>query len=79
MNRVPRLNQSIADEIRGIMETHGIERVATDGKVDPQIHQIVGVEPDVDGLGSGVIVKVERDGYTLDGNVLRPARVIVTK
>ena len=46
---------------------------------DPQIHQIVGVEPDVDGLGSGVIVKVERDGYTLDGNVLRPARVIVTK
>nr|WP_301888299.1 nucleotide exchange factor GrpE [Bifidobacterium dentium] len=73
------LNQSIVDEIRGIMENHGIERVATDGKVDPQIHQIVGVEPDVDGWGSGVIVKVERDGYTLDGNVLRPARVVVTK
>lgn len=73
------LNQSIADEIRSTMENHGVERVATDGKVDPQVHQIVGMEPDIDGLGPGVVIKVERDGYTLDGNVLRPARVVVTK
>ena len=73
------LNQSVADEIRSIMENHGIERIPADGQADPRVHQIVGVEPDVDGLGPNKIVKIERDGYTLDGTVLRPAKVIVTK
>ena len=73
----PNLNVSVADEIITILSRYGLETIDTDGKVNPKIHEVVGIEPLVGTAEPNTIVKVERPGYMMSGVVLRPARVIV--
>ncbi|MFN2251640.1 MAG: nucleotide exchange factor GrpE, partial [Anaerolineae bacterium] len=55
----------------------GVEQIpALDQPFDPELHEAVGVVP-APGATEEKVVAVDRNGYTLDGDLLRPARVIV--
>lgn len=64
-------------DLERLLEREGVERVAADGApFDPMIHEATGVVP-VAGLKAEQVVAVERNGYTVRGELLRPARVVV--
>ncbi len=64
-------------ELERLLEREGVERLAADGApFDPMIHEATGVVP-VAGLKAEQVVAVERNGYTVRGELLRPARVVV--
>lgn len=56
----------------------GLERVRTDGAFDPQIHDAVGREAH-ETVPKGDIVRATQDGWTLNGKLLRPAKVIISE
>jgi molecular chaperone GrpE len=56
----------------------GLEKVATAGKFDPNVHEAVGEEEDGD-VPPGEIVRATVNGYKINGNVIRPAKVILSK
>lgn len=66
-------------ELARSLAREGVEQIAAmDEPFDPELHEAVGVVP----LPSGEdekIVAVDRPGYTIDGRLLRPARVLVGK
>lgn len=65
--------------LRQIFERHGIEVIeARDKKFDPNLHEAM-TEIDVPGAPPGICIEVIETGYTLNGRLLRPARVVVTK
>ena len=60
-----------------MLQREGVARIeAADAPFDPALHEAVGVI-DVPGLDGERVVAVERTGYTIDGELLRPARVVV--
>jgi molecular chaperone GrpE len=64
-------------ELLGVLEKAGVSRVEAEGKpFDPNVHEAVMQE---DGDGEPVVSDVLRTGYTLNGRVLRPAMVKVTR
>jgi molecular chaperone GrpE len=64
-------------ELVAALERLGIERYSPEGeRFDPEVHEAMAQQP-VDGAESGTIVEVYQQGYRIDGNVLRPARVVV--
>jgi molecular chaperone GrpE len=66
-------------ELARSLSRQGVEQMqALDEPFDPELHEAVGVVPLPPGKAE-VIVVVDRPGYTLDGNLLRPARVLVGK
>lgn len=71
------LVESVHDELLDVFARRGLEPVATDGRADPGKHEVVGTIPATAELPAGRIVAVERDGFTLGGRLLRPARVVV--
>lgn len=56
------------------LEKHDIVAVDTENGFNAELHQAVGIAPDV---ASGVIGNVLQKGYTLSGRLLRPAMVTV--
>lgn len=44
---------------------------------DPELHEALGVIPVPCEDGDGIVLRVEQPGYVLDGELLRPARVLV--
>lgn len=54
----------------------GLERIVTDGPFNPSLHEAVAEE---EGTEPGKIVRVAQSGWKLNGKVLRPAQVIVSK
>jgi len=64
----------VAHKLRGVMESEGVQPIAAAGqKFDPTVHEAVMVEGD----GGDLVVAELRRGYTLHGNVIRPALVKV--
>jgi molecular chaperone GrpE len=64
-------------ELLGVLEKAGLSRIEAEGKpFDPNVHEAVMQE---DGDGEPVVTDVMRTGYTLEGRVLRPAMVKVTR
>jgi len=60
-----------------MLEREGVARIdAADAPFDLALHEAVGVV-DVPGIEGERVVAVERAGYTMDGDLLRPARVVV--
>lgn len=60
-----------------MLEREGVARIeAADAPFDPALHEAVGVI-DVPGVDGERVVAVERAGFTLAGELLRPARVVV--
>ena len=66
---------------RGLRETlkrNGIEAVDPKGeKFDPTEQEALSTMP-VEGVESGTVVEVMQKGYRMDGQLIRPARVVVS-
>lgn len=66
----------IAHKMRQMLESEGVQPITVQGaKFDPALHEAIMME---DGGGNVVVAELRR-GYTLHGNVLRPALVKVGK
>jgi molecular chaperone GrpE len=64
-------------ELEGVLQRSGIESYEPTGEpFDPQLHEAVMVRPS-DSAGAGQVLEVLEKGYRQDGQVLRPARVVV--
>jgi molecular chaperone GrpE len=64
-------------ELNGVLERHGLARIAElDVPFDPNCHEAVMQD---DGAGDPRVGDVLRTGYALNGRVLRPAMVKVTR
>lgn len=68
--------QGIRDNLMKILAAQGLEEIPTDGKFDPNLHEALMV---TEGPEDDRIAQVYQKGYTMNGKVLRYAKVIVTK
>ena len=68
----------IYDQVQNVLAAHGVERIeALGADFDPHLHEAVEKEEST-ALPPNVVVKELAKGYTLNGRLLRPARVRVT-
>lgn len=57
----------------------GLQQIATIGEAfDPNIHEAMAMQPSNE-VAENYIIEVFQNGYELNGRVIRPARVIVSK
>jgi molecular chaperone GrpE len=64
-------------ELLAAMARVGVEGYSPKGEAfDPNVHEAMAQQP-VDGAESGTVVEVYQQGYRIQGDVIRPARVIV--
>ena len=64
-------------ELRATLERAGVESYDPAGeRFDPAVHEAVSTRP-AEGGEPGIVVETLERGYRLDGQLLRPARVIV--
>jgi len=74
------LRQGVALTLRAFLETmkrHGVEPIsAKDQLFDPALHEAM-AQIEVTNTASGHVAQVLQTGYTIDGDLLRPAQVIV--
>lgn len=68
----PGLNQ-IVKKFEDFLKKHDVERIDTGGEFDPLMHEAVSTEE------GGERVEEARAGYTMNGKVIRPARVKIIK
>jgi molecular chaperone GrpE len=67
------------DSLKQIFERHGVKEIeAENQRFDPNLHEAM-TEIDVPGAPPSTCIQVIEKGFTLNGRLLRPARVIVTK
>jgi molecular chaperone GrpE len=68
----------VRDELHSRLEGAGVESFDPTGeKFDPQLHEALSTKPE-EGTESGVVLETVEKGYRLNGQVLRPARVVVS-
>ena len=61
----------------GTLERSGIEEIDPQGEpFDPELHEAMTMQPSSDAEPDSVLTVIQK-GYTLNGRLLRPARVIV--
>src|SRR3954464_4822260 len=66
----------VHSELIAVLERNGVEQFNPEGdKFDPAEHEALSVRNEVE---AGVVVEVVERGYRSNGNVLRPARVVVS-
>ena len=59
------------------MERFGVEQLDPVGEpFDPELHEAMTMQPSADAEPNSVLTVIQK-GYTLNGRLLRPARVIV--
>jgi molecular chaperone GrpE len=69
----------VRSEFAAALERMGIEEFSPEGeRFDPNLHEAM-AQQEVDGAEPGTVVEVYQCGYRMDGNVLRPARVVVAR
>ena len=63
--------------LTGTLERFGVQEVDPEGEpFDPEVHEAISMQPSAD-AEPGSVLKVIQKGYSLNGRLLRPARVIV--
>jgi molecular chaperone GrpE len=71
--------RAVLEQMEAILERQGVQRVGAAGEAfNPELHEAVGVR-ETDEVPDRTIVDVARSGYILDGKVLRPAQVVVSR
>jgi molecular chaperone GrpE len=66
-------------ELRGALERAGVESYDPTGEeFDPELHEALTTKV-ADGAKSGIVLETAARGYRLNGQVLRPARVVVSE
>ncbi len=69
----------VLEELRAKLGNAGVEAFDPTGeKFDPKLHEALSAQP-ADGTESGVVLETVEKGYRLNGQVLRPARVVVSR
>lgn len=70
---------AVRDQIDAILENSGVYRIETEGRIlDPDVHKAVFLEEREDLPDKTILEEIET-GYTVQGVVLRPAKVKVSK
>ena len=76
------LRQGVELTLKAFLDTlkkYGVQVIDPQGEeFNPELHEAVGMIHDPE-TPSGHVVKVLQRGYTLDGRVIRPARVLVAE
>jgi molecular chaperone GrpE len=69
----------VLDELRGKLGGAGVESFDPTGeRFDPQLHEALSAQP-AEGTEAGMVIETTQKGYRLNGQVLRPAKVVVSK
>jgi molecular chaperone GrpE len=69
----------ICRKLQTILEAEGLKRIEAVGqKFDPNFHEAISQEP-AEGVESGTVIAVVRNGYMLGDHVIRPAMVRVAQ
>jgi molecular chaperone GrpE len=69
----------VRDQLLATLERAGVEAYDPAGeRFDPTWHEALSTRPD-EGVESGIVLETLDRGYRLDGQVLRPARVVVSE
>lgn len=69
----------IKKEMEEAFKQFGLEELECVGELfDPTKHEAVG-EEEKGGLESGIVIKEVQKGYKLNGEILRPSKVIISK
>ncbi len=69
----------ICRKLQSILEAEGLKRIEAEGqKFDPNFHEAIAQEP-VEGVESGTVIAIVRNGYMLGERVIRPAMVRVAQ
>lgn len=64
-------------QLAGVLERFGVAEVNPEGEpFDPELHEAMTTQPSAD-VEPGTVLTVYQKGYTLNGRLLRPARVVV--
>src|SRR5215217_6278042 len=70
----------IHSELQSTLARAGVEAYDPVGEpFDPAAHEAISTKPAENGVGAGTVVETLERGYRIDGQVLRPARVIVSE
>jgi len=69
----------VHEELRARLQSAGVEAFDPTGQpFDPQLHEALSTQT-AEGTDPGVVLETVEKGYRLNGQVLRPARVVVSK
>jgi molecular chaperone GrpE len=69
----------VLEELRGRLAGAGVEAFDPKGeKFDPKLHEALAAQS-AEGTEPGLVIETLEKGYRLNGQVLRPARVVVSK
>jgi len=69
----------VLEELRGRLAGAGVQAFDPKGeKFDPELHEALSAQP-AEGTEPGLVIETLEKGYRLNGQVLRPARVVVSK
>ena len=60
-------------QLQEVLRSEGLDEIEADGQFDPALHEAVDTAEGEDGK----ILSVSQKGYTLNGKVLQPAKVVV--
>jgi molecular chaperone GrpE len=78
-SEVARGVELVRDELRATLARAGVESYDPTGeRFDPTVHEAISTRA-ADGVEAGTVVETVERGYRLDGQVLRPARVVVSE
>lgn len=61
-----------------VLENAGVEFIDSATEFDPRLHEAVGHEPS-EQIPEGKIVRTVERGYSLNGKLLKPTKVIISK
>jgi molecular chaperone GrpE len=69
----------VRDELHGRLQSAGVESFDPTGeRFDPQLHEALSTQP-AEGSEAGIVLETVEKGYRLNGQVLRPAKVVVSQ
>ncbi|MET0730278.1 MAG: nucleotide exchange factor GrpE [Solirubrobacterales bacterium] len=78
-SEVARGVELVHGELQATLARAGVESYdATGERFDPTVHEAISTRT-ADGVEAGTVVETLERGYRLDGQVLRPARVVVSE
>lgn len=65
---------------RAVLQAEGVRPIEVEGKAfDPHVAEAIETAQAVDGVADDTVVRVSEKGYTIDDELLRPAKVTVAK
>ena len=69
----------VKTELKDFLKNYGVEEIKTIGeKFDTNFHEAI-EEVEKEGMESGIVLEETQKGYLLNGRVIRPAKVKVSK